>query len=79
MEIQNFTVQKILKAKEGYKLTQSSDVNINERTVSESIVLAKYDMAENYKEITNDEAEIILKEIDEYNKSIEENKEENID
>lgn len=78
MEIQNFTVQ-ILKAKEGYKLTQSSDVNINERTVSESIVLGKYDMAENYKEITNDEAEIILKEIDEYNKSIEENKEENID
>lgn len=78
MEIRNFTVQ-ILKAKEGYKLTQSSDVNINERTVSESIVLGKYDMAENYKEITNDEAEIILKEIDEYNKSIEENKEENID
>lgn len=80
MKLENYTVQ-ILVPTQGYKLTQSADVAINERTISEKIVLGKYDSASNYKEISNEEAEVILKQIDEYYKSIEEaNKEkENVD
>lgn len=71
MKLENYTVQ-ILVPTQGYKLTQSSDVAINERTISDRIVLGKYDSASNYKEISNEEAEAMLKEIEEYNKSIEE-------
>ena len=75
MKLENYTVQ-ILVPTQGYKLTQSSDVAINERTISEKIVLGKYDSASNYKEIPNDEADIILKQIEEYNLSLQENNEE---
>lgn len=69
----------VIKAEDGFKLTQKADVQLSERLISDIIVLGKYDSIENYKEIPNNEAEILIKQIDEYNKSIEENKEENID
>lgn len=79
MNIENYNTVRILVPSEGYKLTQKENVDISERMISDKIALGKYDSIDNYKEIPNDEADIILKEIDEYNKSIEENKEENID
>lgn len=59
MKQSNFTVQ-IIEPSEGYKLTQSADVTIEERIIiSDKIYLAVTDKVENWKEITNKEAEAI--------------------
>lgn len=68
----------VIKAEDGYKLTQKDDVQLSERLISDIVVLGKYDSIENYKEIPNDEAEILIKQIDDYNKSLQENNEEEI-
>lgn len=68
----------VIKAEDGYKLTQKADVQLSERLISDIVVLGKYDSIENYKEIPNDEAEILIKQIDDYNKSLQENNEEEI-
>lgn len=68
----------VIKAEDGFKLTQKADVQLSERLISDIIVLGKYDSIENYKEIPNDEAEILIKQIDDYNKSLQENNEEEI-
>lgn len=68
----------VIKAEDGFKLTQKADVQLSERLISDIVVLGKYDSIENYKEIPNDEAEILIKQIDEYNKSLQENNDEEI-
>lgn len=75
MKIENYSSVKILVPSEGYKLTQKEDVDISERMISDKIALGKYDSYNNYKEISNDEADIILKQIEEYNLSLQENNE----
>lgn len=64
MEISNFTTT-ILKASEGYKLTQSNDIDIKERILASTIALGKYDSQDNWKEVTDEEAEALRKEQDE--------------
>lgn len=76
MNIENYNTVKILVPSEGYKLTQKENVEISERMISDKIALGKYDSDNNYKEIPNDEADIILKQIEEYNLSLQENNEE---
>lgn len=54
----NYTVI-ILQPSEGYTLTQSADVKIPERILSKKVFLAVNDSPENWKEITDEEAENI--------------------
>ena len=75
MNIENYNTVRILVPSEGYKLTQKEDVEISERMISDKIALGKYDSMDNYKEIPNDEADIIIKQIEEYNLSLQENNE----
>ena len=52
---------KVLRPKEGCLLTQSADVDVKERIFSEEIWLASTDSAENWKDITIEEADKIKK------------------
>jgi hypothetical protein len=54
----NYTVI-ILQPSEGYTLTQSKDVEVQDRILSKKIFLAVNDSPDNYKEITDKEAEAI--------------------
>lgn len=66
MEVQNFTT-KVIKASEGKFLTQVDDtVSIESRITSDTIALGKNDSAENYKEISEEEANEIRKKQEEY-------------
>lgn len=49
----------VLTAEEGKYLTQSFDVEILDRTVADTVALGRYDKAENWKEITKEEADTI--------------------
>ena len=55
-------VVRILRPNEGCLLTQSADVDVKERIFSEEIWLASTDSAENWKDITIEEADKIKKE-----------------
>ena len=57
----NYTVI-ILQPSEGYTLTQSKDVEVQDRILSKKIFLAVNDSPDNYKEITDKEAEAIIAE-----------------
>ena len=57
----NYTVI-ILQPSEGYTLTQSKDVEVQDRILSKKIFLAVNDSPDNYKEITDKEAEVIIAE-----------------
>ena len=46
----------------GYKLTQANEVEIENRIISDKIYLAVNDDAENWIEITNEEADAIVAE-----------------
>lgn len=61
METQNYTVR-IIMPSIGYKLTQVADVDIKDRIITNKIYLAANDSPDNYKEITDAEAEAILNE-----------------
>lgn len=54
----NYTVI-ILQPSEGYTLTQSKDVEVQDRILSKKIFLAVNDSPDNWKEITDVEAEAI--------------------
>ena len=54
----NYTVQ-ILEAEEGFKLTQKKDVDILERVFTNKVFLSINDKAENWKEISDSEAELL--------------------
>lgn len=53
---------RVLRPNEGYLLTQSADVDILERIFSEEIWLASTDSADNWKDITIEEADQMKKE-----------------
>ena len=53
---------RILRPNEGCLLTQSADVDVKERIFSEEIWLASTDSADNWKDITIEEADKIRKE-----------------
>lgn len=53
---------RVLRPNEGCLLTQSADVEVNERIFSEEIWLASTDSADNWKDITIEEADHIKKE-----------------
>ena len=56
MKSEQFTTT-ILEAEEGHFLTQAKDVDIKDRIIASKIALGKYDSAENWKEISSEEAE----------------------
>ena len=58
MKKSNYTVQ-IIEPSEGYTLTQSKDVEVQDRILSKKIFLAVNDSPDNYKEITDKEADEI--------------------
>lgn len=53
---------RVLRPNEGCLLTQSADVDVKERIFSEEIWLASTDSADNWKDITIEEADQIKKE-----------------
>lgn len=53
---------RVLTAEEGMKLTQTADVDLKDRVVSDEIYLAATDAPENWKEITAEEGETIREE-----------------
>lgn len=53
---------KVLKADEGYVLTQLADIDIKERIFGTVIYLAATDSEDNYKEITIEEADKLKEE-----------------
>lgn len=53
---------RVLRPNEGHLITQSADVDIKERIFSEEIWLASTDSADNWKDITIEEADQIKKE-----------------
>lgn len=63
MKKSNYTVQ-IIEPSEGYTLTQSKDVEVQDRILSKKIFLAVNDSPDNYKEITDKEADEIKAEQD---------------
>lgn len=58
MKKSNYTVQ-IIEPSEGYTLTQSKEVEVQDRILSKKIFLAVNDSPDNWKEITDAEAEAI--------------------
>lgn len=54
----NYTVQ-ILEAEAGFKLTQKKDVDILQRVFTNKVFLSINDDAKNWKEIPDDEAELL--------------------
>lgn len=63
MKKSNYTVQ-IIEPSEGYTLTQSKEVEVQDRILSKKIFLAVNDSPDNWKEITDAEAEAIKAEQD---------------
>lgn len=66
---------RILKPNEGYLLTQSADVELQDRIFSEEIWLAVTDSADNWKDISIEEAESLKKQQEELHSQITEAKE----
>ena len=60
MQISNYTM-KILEPLSGYVITQSYDVNIEERIFSKKLYLGVNDSEDNWKEITDEEADMLKK------------------
>ena len=54
----NYTVQ-ILHPEKGFQLTQKKDVDIRQRIFSDKIFLSINDDAKNWKEISDDEANLL--------------------
>lgn len=73
MKQSNYTVI-ILEPMEGW-LTQAQECEIQNRVFSKKVFLAINDSIDNWKEITEEEYAAYQIELEEYNKSLEENKE----
>lgn len=73
MKQSNYTVQ-IIEPTNGW-LTQKENVEIQNRVFSKKVFLAVNDSVDNWKEITEEEYAAYQVELEEYNKSLEENKE----
>lgn len=63
MKKSNYTVQ-IIEPNEGYTLTQAKEVEVQDRILSKKIFLAVNDSPDNWKEITDKEADEIRAEQD---------------
>ena len=75
MKQSNYTVQ-IIEPSEGW-LTQSQDnIEIQNRVFSKKVFLAVTDSIDNWKEISEEQYQLYQVELDEYFKSLEDNKEE---
>lgn len=72
MKKSNYTVQ-IIEPNEGFTLTQSAEVDVKARTFSKKIYLAVNDSPDNWKEITDAEAEELQAEQERLFKEEEEN------
>lgn len=72
MKQSNYTVI-ILEPMEGW-LTQKENVEIQNRVFSKKVFLAVNDSIDNWKEITEEEYAVYQVELEEYLKSMEENK-----
>ena len=72
MKKSNYTVQ-IIEPNEGFTLTQSAEVDVNARIFSKKIYLAVNDSPDNWKEITDAEAEELQAEQERLFKEEEEN------
>ena len=68
----NYTVV-VLEPSEGHTLTQSQDVEIQDRILSKKVFLAVNDSPNNWKEITDAEADEIRLAQEEYTKELEAN------
>lgn len=73
MKTSNYTVQ-ILEPSEGW-LTQSAETEIQNRVFSKKVFLAVNDTVDNWKEISEEQYNLYQVELDEYFKSLEDNKE----
>lgn len=73
MKQSNYTVQ-IIEPTNGW-LTQKENVEIQNRVFSKKVFLAINDSIDNWTEITEEEYAAYQVELEEYNKSLEENKE----
>lgn len=73
MKTSNYTVQ-ILEPSEGW-LTQSAETEIQNRVFSKKVFLAVNDTVDNWKEISEEQYNLYQIELDEYFKSLEDNKE----
>lgn len=67
--VQNEFKTTVIAAEEGKYLTQSFEVDIENRVVASTIALGKNDTVENWKEITKEEADTIRKQQAEAQKS----------
>lgn len=74
MKQSNYTVT-IIEPSEGYTLTQTADVEVQDRILSKKIFLAITDNPSNWKEITDEEAAEIVAEQERLAKEAEQNKE----
>jgi hypothetical protein len=72
MKRSNYTVQ-IIEPNEGFTLTQSAEVDVKARIFSKKIYLAVNDSPDNWKEITDAEAEELQAEQERLFKEEEEN------
>lgn len=72
MKKSNYTVQ-IIEPNEGFTLTQSAEVDVKARIFSKKIYLAVNDSPDNWKEITDTEAEELQAEQERLFKEEEEN------
>lgn len=74
MKNSNYTVR-VIEPETGFYLTQSAEVNIENRILSKKIFLAVNDSEDNWKEISDMEAEVIKAEQERIAKEKEENTE----
>lgn len=59
----------VLIPREGFKLTQANDVQLEQRVFSEKVFLAVYDSPDNWMEIADEEAQVIIKQQEELTKN----------
>jgi hypothetical protein len=59
----------VLIPREGFKLTQAKDVPLEQRVFSEKVFLAVNDSPDNWMEIADEEAQVIIKQQEELNKN----------
>ena len=59
----------VLIPREGFKLTQAKDVPLEQRVFSDKVFLAVNDSPDNWMEIADEEAQVIIKQQEELNKN----------
>lgn len=75
MKQSNYTIQ-IIEPTEGWLTQSQDDIEIQNRIFSKKVFLAVNDSIDNWKEISEEQYQVYQIELEEYFKSLEENKEE---